>query len=140
MASNLVDFFGRNAEPLPEKEVIVSQRFKDADGNPIPWKIKALDAGTVQRIRSDAMDMNVDQRKEVSVRFNSARMNIQKAAASVVYPDLLDAELQKYYGVSTPGALIGAMLTDDELETLLDAVDGLSGNIDAGDLEDEAKN
>lgn len=140
MASNLIDFFGRNAKPLPEKEVVVSARFKDADGNPISWKIKALNAGTVQKIRSDAMDMNVDQNKEVSVKFNTARMNIQKAAASVVYPDLLDYDLQKYYGVSTPGALLGVMLADDELELLLDAVESLSGNVDAGKLEEEAKN
>ena len=137
MASNLVDFFGRNAQPLPEKELVVSNRFKDADGKPIVWKIKALDAGTLQRIRSDAMDMNVGQNKEVSVKFNSARMNTKKVAASVVYPYLLDIDLQKYYGVSTPGALIGAMLSDDEFNTLLDAVDSLG---DDTDLEEEAKN
>ena len=140
MASNLVDFFGKNAEKLPEKEIIVSNRFKDNDGNPIPWKIKVLDAATQQRIRSEAMDMNVNDQKEVNVKFNSARMNLRTVAASVVYPDLKDKDLQDCYGVATPSALVGVMLSDDEFERLLEAVNSLSAGTAPGTIEEEAKN
>jgi hypothetical protein len=138
--ASLVDFFGKNAEKLPEKEIIVSNRFKDNDGNPIPWKIKALDAATQQRIRSEAMDMNVNDQKKVNVKFNSARMNQGTVAASVVYPDLKDKALQDYYGVATPSALVGVMLSDDEFERLLEAVNSLSAGTDPGTIEEEAKN
>lgn len=143
MASNsntLVDFFGRNAEPIPEKEVVISNRFKDAEGNPIKWKIRAIDAATHQKLRSEALDMDVGNDKRVKVKFNSAKRNLGSVAASVVYPDLRDAELQSYYGVSTPSALIGVMLLDDEFERLLDAVDSLSEDTKPDNLEEEAKN
>lgn len=139
-ANTLVDFFGRNAEKIPEKEVVISNRFKDADGKPIKWKIRAIDAATHQKLRSEALDMKVGNDKKVNVKFNSARRNLSTVAASVVYPDLKDAELQDYYGVSTPSALIGAMLLDDEFERLLDAVDSLSEDTKPESLEEEAKN
>ncbi len=141
MAPNtLVDFFGRNAEKIPEKEVVISNRFKDADGNPIKWRIRAINAATHQKLRSEALDMNVGNDKKVNVKFNSARRNLGAVAASVVYPDLMDAGLQDYYGVSTPSALIGVMLLDDEFERLQDAVDSLSDSTKPESLEEEAKN
>lgn len=139
-ANTLVDFFGRNAEKIPEKEVVISNRFKDADGNPIKWRIRAINAATHQKLRSEALDMNVGNDKKVNVKFNSARRNLGTVAASVVYPDLMDAGLQDYYGVSTPSALIGVMLLDDEFERLQDAVDSLSENTKPESLEEEAKN
>ena len=141
MASNtLVDFFGRNAEKIPEKELVVSKRFKDNDGNPLKWKIRAIDAATHQRLRSDSLDMDVGNDKKVKVKFNSARQNLGSVAAAVVYPDLQDADLQSYYGVSTPSALIGVMLLDDEFERLKNAVDSLSEDTKPENLEEEAKN
>ena len=141
--SKLEAFFAQNAKQLPEKEIIVSNRFTDADGNPIPWKIKSIDAGTYQSLRSDALDMNVNTDgggKDVNVKFNSAKMNIRKVAAAVVFPDLKNKALQDSYGVSSAAALIGAMLSDSEFETLLDADNELSKNTDPGTIEEEAKN
>ena len=141
--SKLEAFFAQNAKQLPEKEIIVSNRFTDADGNPIPWKIKSIDAGTYQSLRSDALDMNVKTEggsKDVNVKYNTAKMNIRKVVASVVFPDLKNKALQDSYGVSSAAALIGVMLSDSEFDTLLDAVNDLSKNTEPEAVEEEAKN
>lgn len=44
MAATLSAFFAQNAEQIPNKKVVISNRFKDEDGNPVEWELKALDA------------------------------------------------------------------------------------------------
>ena len=61
-------------------------------------------------------------------------------AASVVYPDLNDAELQDSYGVKTPEALINKMLYMREATVLAQEIAKLSNFDDLADAVTEAKN
>ena len=41
MAATLSAFFAQNAEQIPNKKVVISNRFKDEDGNPIRFYLSA---------------------------------------------------------------------------------------------------
>ena len=63
-------------------------------------------------------------------------------AASVVTPDLYDAELQDSYGVAKPEELVQAMVDDPgEYNELVDFVQKFQGfNISMNDKVEDAKN
>ena len=139
--SNLSAFFRQNAAPLPTRELVVSDRFLDENGKPLKWKIRTIDAGTHEGLRSESMDMSAGEGiKDVKVRFNTKRFNMLSAAASVIYPDLKNTELQDSYGVKSDDALLGVMLSDEEFNTLLDAVKELGKSTAPEKLEENAKN
>lgn len=140
MAQTLKAFFKQNAEQIPNKNVVISRRFKDEDGKPIEWEIKALDAGTQQDIRTKAMEMKATGGKNANVKmnYNTALSNILTAVNAVVFPDLRDTELQDSYGVKKPEELIGKMLLPDEFDKLIDEINAISESAD--ELEEEAKN
>lgn len=143
MATTLKAFFAQNAEQIPNKKVVISKRFKDANGAPIAWEIKALDAGTQQNIRSRAMEMKTTGNKktaDLKMKYNSALVNILTAVNAVVFPDLKDADLQNSYGVKKPEELIGKMLLPDEFDKLINEIDSISEQQSPKTLEEEAKN
>ncbi len=140
MVQTLKAFFMQNAEQIPNKNVVISRRFKDEDGKPIEWEIKALDAGTQQDIRTKAMEMKATGGKNANVKmnYNTALSNILTAVNAVVFPDLHDTELQDSYGVKKPEELIGKMLLPDEFDKLIDEINAISESAD--ELEKTAKN
>lgn len=143
MATTLKAFFAQNAEQIPNKKVVISERFKGEDGKPIEWELKALDAGTQQEIRSRAMEMKTTGGKKnaaVKMAYNSALVNILTAVNAVVFPDLNDTDLQDSYGVKKPEELIGKMLLPDEFDKLIDEIDTISEGESAEELEKTAKN
>ena len=61
--------------------------------------------------------------------------------ASVVFPDLKDAELQKSYGVLGADQLLRKMLLPGEYATLLQKVQEVNGfDRDVNELAEEVKN
>ncbi|MNW69264.1 Phage XkdN-like protein [compost metagenome] len=61
--------------------------------------------------------------------------------ASIVYPNLKDADLQKSYGVRGTDVLLRKMLLPGEFTALLERVQALNGyDQDLNELVDEVKN
>ena len=139
-APNLRAFFAQNAEKIPTRKLVVSDRFKDDEGNPIEWEIRALTAGEQQQIRSQTLNMDASAESSLKIRYDSAKGNTLTAAKAVVFPDLENAELQDSYGVKRAQDLIGVMLLPGELETLLAAVNEMNGVKSPAKLEADAKN
>lgn len=123
------------------KEVIISSRFKDEAGNPVPFTIRAItqeqnDALTakcrrVQKVRG--------QRQEY---LDAAQLNRELIVAATLEPDFSSAEVCEAYGTKIPTQVPGKMLLAGEYDALLREIMALSG-FDAGAaeaLEDEAKN
>ena len=77
---------------------------------------------------------------KIKMNFNSAKANILSAVKAVVFPDLLNAELQNSYGVRTPEELIGKMLLPDEFDRLIDEIKNVSKDEAPEVLEAQAKN
>ena len=123
------------------KEVIISSRFKDEAGNPVPFTIRAItqeqnDTLTakcrrVQKVRG--------QRQEY---LDVAQLNRELIVAATLEPDFSSAEVCEAYGTKIPTQVPGKMLLAGEYDALLKAILELSG-FDTGTAaaeEEEAKN
>jgi hypothetical protein len=134
-------FFAENAVADVTVDVIVSTRFKDADGNLIPWKIKGLSEGENKIIRKSATKM-INGKGGIKIPDIDAEDYATKLALeSVVYPNLKDAELQKSYGVVGADNLLNKMLLVGEFATLVEKVQEINGfNQDINKVMEETKN
>lgn len=119
-----------------EKEIIISNRFQDEKGEPVPFKVRALtqeenDKITKQATRRVKVDgQYVDQLDSVDF---SRRMVVE----ATVEPDFRAKELCDAYGVMDPLLVPGKMLRSGEYAKLMREINQLSG---FGDLGDEVKN
>ena len=75
-------------------EYVASKRFKDAEGNPIKWKIRPLTTK-----ENDAIRQVPGKRGQYTKDFDSAKYLLMVAEKCVVYPNLHDKDLQDFYHV-----------------------------------------
>jgi hypothetical protein len=139
--SSLKAFFAQNAVSEIVEEFVVSERFKDESGKPIPWKIRALSESENEEIRK-ASTQYVKGKGGQRIPETKPELYLAKiAAASVVFPDLKDAELQKSYGVIGAEELLKKMLLAGEYASLIQKVQEINGfDRDINELVDEVKN
>jgi hypothetical protein len=116
----------------------------DEKGNPLNWEFKHITSKENEEIReSCTVDIPVTGKPNMYRPKLKSSHYIQKMiAASVVMPDLFDAELQDSYGVSTPEELLMAMVDDPgEYNDLAAFVQKFQGfNVSFEDKVNEAKN
>ena len=142
MTSRFSAFMAQNAARIENKKIVVSNRFKDENGKPIEWEIRALTNEENDDLQRRAM-VNVPvmgQRGAFTRELDNVKYSAMLLAASVVYPDLNDAELQDSYGVKTPEALINKMLYMREATVLAQEIAKLSNFDNLADAVTEAKN
>lgn len=140
--SKYAAFMAGAAEKIDNKMVVVSQRFKDEQGNPIPWEIKALTAAENDELQRGCM-VNVPipgKRGQFSRELDQTKYTAMLLAESVVEPNLHDAELQDSYGVKSAEALLSAMLCLNEYNILAEAVTGMGKFESLPELVEAAKN
>lgn len=135
-------FMAQNVAKIENKKVIISDRFKDKNGNPIAWEIKAITCEENEALQRRSMVQVpvAGQRGAFTREMDNIKYTTALLCASVVYPELDDAELQDSYGVKTPEALLKAMLYPSEETKLAEQVMSLSKLETMNDLVDEAKN
>lgn len=125
--------------PVQEKEIIISKRFLDENGKPVPFKIRSLtqeenDKLTAQATRRVKVKGNLTEE-----RFDSAAFSRALAVAGTVFPDFTSEELCKAYGVLDPNLVPSKMLKAGEFSELTRAISDLSGFDDFAP-EEEVKN
>lgn len=136
--SNFSMFLKENVTPVEEIEFVVSDRFKDADGEPIKWKLKAISSKVESAIRDECTKFNP---KKGTSDFDSSKYNAKVCASTVVFPNLKDAELQDNYGVRGEVELLQEMLTGGEFIGLVRKVTDISIPDEVTEeMIDEAKN
>lgn len=140
--SNLSYFLAGNAEKRENKKVVISTRFHDEKGNPILWEIRSISSAEDEAIRKTCIKNVpiVGKRNQFRPDFDANTYIAKLVTASVVYPDLNDAELQNSYGVMGAEALVKAMLYNDEFDKLTDEVMSVTDAPNINDLVEEAKN
>ena len=116
----------------------------DEKGNPLDWEFKHITSKENEEIREGCtVDILVTGKPNMYRPKLKSSLYIQRMiAASVVMPDLLDAELQDSYGVKTPEDLLMAMVDDPgEYNDLAAFVQKFQGfNVSFEDKVNEAKN
>lgn len=135
-------FLAENVEKIANKKVVVSNRFKDENGKPAEWEIRAITSDENDDLQRRSM-VNVPvvgRAGQYTRELDQIKYVNLLLTASVVYPDLLDAELQDSYKVKTPEALLKKMLYAKEEEALAKEVMALSNMEDLNALTKEAKN
>lgn len=135
-------FMAGNVERVENKKVIISNRFKGADGKPLEFEIRAItESENSEMQRSSYVLMAVPGKPGQSIReLDNVKYTAKLMAASVVYPDLNDAELQDSYNVKTPEALIGKMLYMAEYNALAKEIAAFSNIEGLAEMIAEGKN
>ena len=123
------------------KEVIISSRFKDEAGNPVPFTIRAI-----TQEQNDAMTAKCRRVRTVRGQrqeyLDVAQLNRELIVAATLEPDFSSAEVCEAYGTKIPTQVPGRMLLAGEYDALLKAILELSG-FDTGTAaaeEEAAKN
>lgn len=116
----------------------------DEKENPLDWEFKHISSKENEELREGCtIDIPVTGKPNMYRPKLKSSLYIQRMiAASVVVPDLYDAELQDSYGVKTPEDLLMAMVDDPgEYNDLAAFVQKFQGfNVSFEDKVDEAKN
>lgn len=122
----------------------VTKTLCDEKGNPLEWEFRHISTKDNENIReSCTVEIPVAGKPNMYRPKLKTSLYIQKMiAASVVVPDLFDAELQDSYGVKTPEELLLAMVDDpgeyNDLAAFVQKFQGFDTSFE--DKVDEAKN
>ena len=139
---NLSCFLAGNVEKRENKKVVISNRFKDKDGNAVEWEIRSISADEDGAIRKSCTKRVpiVGKKNQFTQDFDGNAYLAKLAAKAVVFPDLNNAELQNSYGVMGAEQLIKTMLYKDEFDYLTEQLVSSTETEDLNELIEEAKN
>lgn len=128
---------------VEEVEYVASNRFKDAEGNPKPWKLRPLTTKENEEIRKQCyIKVQVPGKKgQYTKDFDSEKYLLMVAEKCVVYPNLNDKELQDFYHVMGVEALLKEHLLrlPGEYDNLTAEIQKING-YDLNEAVEEAKN
>ena len=142
--SKFVKFMKANKTVKENGKYAATSSLCDEDGQPLLWEIRHISSKENEDLRESCM-MEVQVTGKPGVYRQKLKTNeyIRKMiAASVVCPDLYDAELQDSYGVKTPEDLLLAMVDNPgEYSEFASYVQKFQGfDVSFSDKVDEAKN
>ena len=112
--SNIKHFLKTNKKVKPNAFYPATENFLDEKGNPILWEIKSLSTQDNERIKDECTTIieTRDRGMRAHPKIDMKLLQVKQVVASVVFPDLHNAELQDSYGVKEPEELIFAMLDE----------------------------
>ena len=126
--------------PMEEtKEVIISDRFKDENGKPLPFKLRKIDSETSESL------MKRCRRKErvngqIITEVDNAKYTKLLVLACVVSPNFKDSEMCDFYKVINPEDVPSRMLSIGEFSRLSDEIMKFNDFDTPEDIENEVKN
>ncbi|MDN8592022.1 phage portal protein [Paenibacillus sp. 11B] len=142
MSKNMAFFMKGKAKEVPEEEVIITQRYKDDEGKPIPFIMKALSTQRMDELEADCTKPEFKKGKRVGEKLDNKRFSLRIAVESTVYPDFRNAELLASYGLTDPVDLAKSILSvGGEYAEWMQAANRINGFDDSeDDLIDDVKN
>ena len=134
---NLQEFLNQNIVEGMTKEVVVSDRLKDENGELYKFKIKAMSSKEFDTIRNSCTKI----KKSGAIELDDNKLNCQVLLSSVIYPNFKDVESLNKLGCVTPEQYIHKVLLAGEVYTLVKEIQNLSGiDKDIQELKEEVKN
>jgi len=140
---NLSGFLSQNALKVENVKHIVSKRFLDEDGKPIPWEIRCITSTEDEALRkASTKRVPVPGKRNQFTQEVDYNLYLGKLASTcTAYPNLDDAELQNSYGVMGADALLKTMLTPGEYADYLTKIQEVNGfEVTFEESVEEAKN
>lgn len=123
---SLRGFFKDNVKKPSQYKVVVSNRMCE-NGKPIEWIIRPLTGAEFDEMQSKATEAIIDENGEVKTRVNEEEVKKYLFERVVLFPDLMNAQLQDEYGVQTAKDLVGEMLTADEYSSFSQTIQKYCG-------------
>lgn len=123
---SLRGFFKDSVKKPSQYELVVSKRMC-IDGEPIKWIIRPLTGAEFDEMQSQANVTTIDENGLPNIKIDEDKLKKYLFEKAVVYPDLMNAELQDEYGVQTAKDLVGEMLTADEYASLIQTINKYCG-------------
>ena len=120
------------------KEIVISTRFQDENGKPVPFKVKSLTQEENDLLIKKAT-ITRKGKSGMEEKFDSMSYRRALILAGTVEPDFSSEEMCKAYGVLDPALVPGKMLKAGEFSALANAISELSG-FGEEEAEEEAKN
>lgn len=113
---NLALFLKKNKKTKVNTFFPVTRSLCDENGEPLKWEIKALTTKETENIREKwTIEVPVTGKPGIMrPKVDSKNYIAELIASAIVFPDLLDANLQDSYGVKTPTELLKEMVDDPE--------------------------
>ena len=142
-ARNMEFFMKGNAQPTEELEEVVTDRYRDKDGKPIPFVFKSVSTARIDELRAECTKRTgATHRKPATETFDDRRFTIKLGIESTVYPAFKSADLLASYGLQDPVELVQAILQiPGEYAAWMDAIRRVNRlDDDFEDMVDEAKN
>lgn len=120
-------FFKENKIKRELVEYVASRDFVDAQGDPIPWKLRPLSNEELDKLR-DRFTTRAKNKMtgKMEERFDREGFTMEMALTSIVFPELKDERLQNSYDVADAEDVLKAMLSPGELNDLFLAVNEAS--------------
>lgn len=142
--SNLSLFLKKNKIQKQNTFYPATKSLVDEKGEPLLWEIKAISTAENDQLR-DECTMEVPVKGKPNMyrpKVNTSKYIGKMLAASVVFPDLMNAELQDSYGVSTPEDLLKQMIDNPaEYNDFANFIQNFSGfDTSMDEKVEEAKN
>jgi len=112
--SNLSLFLKKNKIQKENTTYPATKSLLDENGNPLLWEIKPLTTRENENIRESCM-IEVPVKGKPNMyrpKLNTSLYLAKTMVASIVHPNLYDADLQDSYGVKTPEDLLKEMIDD----------------------------
>lgn len=133
----LQDFLNANPIDGLTEEVVISDRFRDKDGNLMKFKIRVMTSGDLGEYRKKAVKVKKGKNFEV----DSQVLTTSIVVNHTIVPDFKDAESIAKLGCLNPEEYLHKVLLPGEIDDLALRIQELSGfNKDFEELVDEAKN
>ena len=136
-------FMAGNVAEEETTKYVASKRFKDANGKPVEWEIKAIDSDLDEALRKECTKRVPipGKRGQYNQDTDTDKYLGKLCVACTVYPNLNDADLQDSYGVKGADALLKKMLRPGEYTEYKGKVMEVNGyDMSMEELVDEAKN
>lgn len=112
--SKFSQFMKSNKAEKKNEMYAATKSLCDEKGNPLEWEFRHITSKENERLREQCtIEVPVTGKPNVlRPKMKSAEYVKKMIAASVVVPDLMDAELQDSYGVKKPEDLLMEMVDD----------------------------
>lgn len=125
------------------KEVVISKRFKGADGKPAPFVIRVIDQETNGKLLKQATK-KVKTNGQIVQELDTDKYGKLLVQACVAEPNFKNSEICDYYQTVDPLDVPGRMLTVGEYNRLVSAIKEINELVTSEDeyaaMEEEAKN
>lgn len=122
------------------KKVIISDRFVDEEGNPVPFIVRSISQAENEAL-SKASTKREKVNGQVIENLNTVEYTRRLIVACTVEPNFKDSEMCSFYGVINPMDVPGKMLNMGEYKALSKAIMEINRlDLDAQEVLEEAKN